>query len=169
MAGITAENSNMPWWAPGRPLIISDPEKLTYFARANAVRAGVQNMPGALSGVAVGDGEWANPFVGDSDGPGADRAFTSSEAFYSQPVLSSGNRMVPSGVSTNADGSNIETPSGGSTLDSFFNAFNRMLRGPAAQPFGPQPTVAPSPWPWVIGAGAVGLGLLVLAKRRRRA
>lgn len=35
---------------PTRTFVVSDPSKLTYFARANAVRAGVANMYGSLSG-----------------------------------------------------------------------------------------------------------------------
>jgi len=35
---------------PTRTMVVSDPEKLTYFARANAVRAGVANTWGAFSG-----------------------------------------------------------------------------------------------------------------------
>jgi len=36
--------------SPRRTLITADPSKLTYFARANAVRAGVANTWGALEG-----------------------------------------------------------------------------------------------------------------------
>lgn len=36
--------------APGRRFIVSDPSKLSYFARAGAVRAGVANTWGSLQG-----------------------------------------------------------------------------------------------------------------------
>ena len=154
MPGMTAEN-NVPWWAPGRPLIVSDPNKLTYFAQANAVRAGVQSMPGALQGVAVGDSEWASYPDG---GPGDMRANTSLDMFNSTATGSN---------SVGAD--NVETPSGGGTLDSFFSAINSFLRAPAPNQYGPPPQLAaPSPWPWLVGAGAVGIGLIVLSKRRSR-
>lgn len=162
MPGMTPDN-NAPWWAPGRPLIISDPSKLTYFARANAVRAGVQNMPGALSGVAVGDSEWATY---PESGPGDMRANMSLEMFNS--TVSSGDRQLPMSVaagSYSVDSSSIETPSGGSALDSFFNALNRFVSPPPT--YAPQPVAQPSPWPWVIGAGVLGVGLLVLTKKRR--
>lgn len=166
MPGMTPE-SNVPWWAPGRPFIISDPNKLTYFARANAIRAGVMNMPGSLSGVAVGDGgDWANPY-GTEDGPGADRAFTSAFSFYN-PTVDTGNRTVPRSIeeASYAAGSGaVEMPSGGNTVDSFFNALNRLISGPQSAPQVYKP--APSPWPWVIGVGAVGIGLLYLTKRKR--
>ena len=168
MAKNLIPESNNPWWAPGRPCIVTDPNKLTYFARANAIRAGVSSSAGALSGVAVGDGDWADPYAGDSDGPGADRAFTSAKSFY-LPTSSAGNRVVPrdvEGYRNSVDSSYVETPSGGSTLDSFFNSFNSFLSSPAPNQFGPQAASVPSPWPWVIGAGAVGVGLLWLSKRR---
>lgn len=54
------DNSNAPWYGPGRPLIVADPNKLSYFAQANAVRAGVFNTWGALSGFGdVGDDQQA--------------------------------------------------------------------------------------------------------------
>ena len=161
-------NNNTPWWAPGRPLIVSDPEKLTYFARANAVRAGVQSMPGALTGVAVGDSEWANPFAAEDAAPGDMRANMSQQMF--DATVSAGPRQLPmsvAGGSMEVTGSNIETPSGGGTLDSFFNSFNKFMSAPAPQNWGAQPVRTPSPWPWVVGVGAVGLGLLWLSKRRR--
>ena len=165
MPGMTPEN-NAPWWAPGRPLIISDPEKLTYFARANAIRAGVMTSAGALQGVAVGDGgNWANPY-GTEDGPGADRAFTSAFSFYN-PTVDTGNRTVPTSVAAGsfAVGSgSVEMPSGGTSVDSFFNALNRLISSPqqAPQVYAP----APSPWPWVIGLGLAGIALVALTKKR---
>lgn len=47
---------------PSRSFIVSDPSKLTYFARANAVRAGTANTWGALSG--LGDPMPASPESG---------------------------------------------------------------------------------------------------------
>ncbi|TAL42424.1 MAG: hypothetical protein EPN91_08575 [Salinibacterium sp.] len=167
MPGMTDSN-NVPWWAPGRPLIISDPNKLTYFARANAVRAGL-TASAALHGVAVGDGEWANPFLSEDTAPGDDRAFTSAMSFYN-PSVDTGARQVPMGIAAGSfqqSAGTVETPSGGRTLDTFFNSFNNFLRSPAPGQYGPQPVAQPSPWPWVVGAGIAGVALLILARRRR--
>lgn len=165
MPGMTPEN-NVPWFAPGRPMIVSDPAKLTYFARANAIRAGVQNMPAALSGVAVGDSDWSQY---PDAAPGDMRAMTSLALF--DPTVDIGPRTVPNSISAasySMDSSGVETPTGAGTLDTFFNALNNLIRSPSPNTYGAPPSVAPSPWPWVIGAGAVGMGLLLLSKKRRR-
>jgi len=163
MPGMTPEN-NVPWWAPGRPMIVSDPSKLTYFARANAVRAGV--AASSFEGVAVGDSDWAQY---PDAAPGDMRANMSQSMF--NDTVDAGARMLPTSISAGSDSmsaGSVETPSGGGTLDRFFNSFNSFLTSPAPNPYGAQPRIAPSPWPWVIGVGAVGLGLLFLAKKRAR-
>lgn len=164
MPGMTEAN-NVPWWAPGRPLIVSDPEKLTYFARANAIRAGVQSMPGSFSGVAPGEGEWADPYAAEDAAPGDSRAMTS-QAFFDDPSLMSDNRVIPM---VTADGNvigakNVETNSGGSTLDFFFNKLNQLIKpAPVLQPTSLAP---PSPWPWVVGLGVAGVVLVMMTRRR---
>lgn len=160
------DNSNS---ALGRRLIVSDPNKLTYFARANAIRAGVQSTYGALTGVAPGDGEWANPYTTEDSAPGDDRAMLSVNMYNAQ--VAAGNRLVPGGVGEGtASTVNVETPGGGSTLERFFNAFNKFLSAPGgANPFQVTAPKSGGIGPWVVGAGIVGVGLLVLLAKRKRA
>lgn len=52
---------------PTRPYTVSDPNKLSYFARAGLVRMGLQNTAGAFSGLAdTGTDEQAMPGAGQS-------------------------------------------------------------------------------------------------------
>lgn len=148
MPGMLPDN-NAPWWGPGRPMIVSDPNKLTYFARANAVRAGVMGSAGALHGI----------------GDDLEQGGSSLDELYNGPV-SMGNRLTPTSIATGSAArttATVETPSGGSSLERFFSSFNSFLT-PAPVTF-PAAKVTPSPWPWLVGAAAVGVGLIVLSKK----
>lgn len=47
-------NSNIPGWAPRAPMIVTSDRKMSFFAKANAVRAGIRGSYGALSGESFG-------------------------------------------------------------------------------------------------------------------
>lgn len=44
-------NSNIPGWAPRAPMVVMSDSKMSYFAKASAVRAGIRGSYGALSGL----------------------------------------------------------------------------------------------------------------------
>ncbi len=64
---------------PRKDFIVSDPEKLTYFARANATRAGVTNTWGAFAG--LGNAMPETPLVG-ANGVKAAGAFQTIGDFF---------------------------------------------------------------------------------------
>lgn len=46
-----ATNSNIPGWAPRAPMIVMSEHKLSFFAKANSVRAGIRGSYGSLAGL----------------------------------------------------------------------------------------------------------------------
>lgn len=52
-------NNNIPGWAPRAPMVVMDDTKMSFFAKAAAIRAGVRGSSGALQGL----GEAGRDFV----------------------------------------------------------------------------------------------------------
>ena len=143
--------NNAPNWGPARPLVVSDPGKLSMFARANMVRAAVRGSYGALGGIGNIVGNRIVPIDATVNSElGRDWAFDP-ETMYGDATASG------SGSS-----GNVASPNGTSTVDQFFNRLNSLLS--------PQPTVQavpapPSPLPMLlIGAAALGAGYLLAKK-----
>jgi hypothetical protein len=114
--------------SPGRKLIVADPSKLTYFARANAVRSGVYNAWGSLGGLG---------FPGDGD-----------ETAIREAEQSSG---VSDADKTKAAGTF-------QTVGDFFGQIGRSLLGSASTPAPVIVQQAPNPAPYIVaGVAAVGV------------
>ncbi len=91
--------NNNPQWAPSRTLIVSDPSKLSYFARANAIRMGVSGSAGTFQGatVAIEPARGFGNVVTQEYDPGT------------------------GGYNPTANSSTVQTPSGGQSSESFLD------------------------------------------------
>lgn len=144
--------NNTPQWGPTKPLIVSDRSKLSYFARANMIRAGLN------AGAAVG-GEGA--FAGLGSITPANRI---------DPVSAATGGPLP-----DASGSMVTTGGGGQSVSDFLD---RLSRGVGAffttnQQPAPVPTYVPpdsgplglSMGAWLVGGVlALGVGYAILKK-----
>ena len=166
--------NNAPNWGPARPLIVTDPRKLTYFARANMVRAGVQGSYGALqgfgrecTGTPCRSLQGFGDIVGNRIVPGSiategavaitgkdnlGRNFTFDPETIYGDVTASGS----AGSSTTAD------PNGTSTVDQFFSRLNQLV-SPA--PVYSAPVQPSTPWLAYLAAGLAVVGVVVVGKK----
>ncbi len=154
-------SNNVPGWAPRRPLIVSDPSKLSYFARANATRSGL--AAGAAAG-AAGAAFGGMRVSGFGNAPSADDWSTWAKQ-QPQPTI---------GGSTPVEGARDVTQ-GGQTVADFFDRLSRATGSFFSNSTPPAATTvinAPSPGPlgipiggWVLGGIVVlGIGFVALKK-----
>lgn len=140
--------NNTPQWAPSKPLIVSDPSKLSYFARANLVRAGLS------AGVAAG---------------------TAGAAFGGLRVQGFGAVDSPSPTVGGAQptGNAKDVLQGGQTVGDFLSRLSRGVGSffgnePAPPPVVVQPEAGPLGVPiggWILGGiGVLAVGFLLIKK-----
>ena len=159
--------NNAPNWGPARPMVmVSDPNKLSYFARANAIRAGVRGTYGTLGDAfpqrIVPDGVDAYTVPGNStitDVTGAGYGF-STQALY--------NNGAPMAVQNAAD---TGIGGGTATVDAWVRRLNSLL-SPTQQPATEDAAASPvsaalprSPLALILGGAVLGyIGLKLMRK-----
>ncbi len=149
---------------PKRPLVVMDPSKLTYFARAQAVRAGATGAYGALSGLGYTVPDYARVSVdnmtGESTGSGVvTPEVTTEPGAYSGPGSRDGwvsDTAVPNAYTTAPGEPSMLS------IDKWMEQLNKLIAGNGGAQR--QSLAAPSPWPMVIGGAALLVGAVVLVK-----
>lgn len=152
-------SNNTPQWAPSKPLIVADPGKLSYFAKANYTRAGLSaGLAAATAGASAG---LRGVHVAGFGNAAINRIEQAS------PAVGGGQ---PTG-----GGRDIAMPGAGQSVTDFLsrlsNGVGAFLGGGAQQQ---QPVVVTQPEAgplgvpvggWVLaGVAVLGLGYLVLKK-----
>lgn len=129
-------NNNRPDWAPAKPLIVSDPSKLSYFAKANMIRGGMGAVAAAVS---------AEAFSGLS-GLGTIDGWTSGQASLGNAVQTRIQQLSPATGGPLPDATASDVTRGGQPLSSWLEGFGSFVKGviggnnPAAT--APVPTVS---------------------------
>lgn len=166
-------------WGPARPMIVSDPGKLSYFARANAVRAGIRGgaysaMPGSSSVAGLSGLGYT---VTDHGGIGIQEG-TSIVDQRLMPLSVAGSTnpspgyvfdpMVGYGDATAANSSSPNTLNSNGTMlvNRFFDMFNSVLgrNGNVSAPPMVQADTGPD-WGMLLGVGALAIGGVWVAKK----
>lgn len=166
-------------WGPARPMIVSDPGKLTYFARANAVRAGIRGgaysaIPGssAVAGLSgLGYTVTDHGGTGIQEGTGiVDRRLmpfsvagstNPSPGYVFDPMVGYGDATA--GTANSAP--NTLNSNGTMLVDRFFNMFNSVLgRNQNSAPPLVQADTGPD-WGMLLGVGALAIGGVWVAKK----
>lgn len=170
-------NSNAPWWGPGRTMIVTDPGKLTAFARANAVRAGVRGTYGAMGlsglgysvsdygGIGVSEG---GPITGKRLLPAQLTSYTNPDPGYVfDPNVGFGDNSA-SGPESSSSTMNQQ---GTMLIDRFFDMFNSVLGkvGTAVTPASMQPVDSgPGIGTVLVGGAAIVGGVLLVKKLMKK-
>lgn len=146
-------NSNAPWWGPGRPMVVADANKLSYFARANMVRAGVRGTYGALGGLS------------EIDVQGGKLVDTEEQGFQPVPFPVS-TPAPPSPLSpppmVTSDGQVLK-PGGAGFIDTFVSSLSNLFK-PAPPVQAPVVQQGMSTGTMVAIAGAAVVGGILLLK-----
>lgn len=148
----------MPDWGFSAPLVVSDPGKLSYFARANAVRAGVRGTWGTLSG--LGEVVGGRPAPTDIV-PQASTSPYAGTTFDPNAAYGDATPNIPQASVNTMNGN------GTATIGDWFSRLGASLFGPSvsAPPLVQASAVDYTPL-LLGGAAAIGIGYLVFKKKR---
>jgi hypothetical protein len=157
--------NNIPGWGPTKPLIVSDPSKLSYFAKANMIRGG-------MGGVAASS---ASAAFGDLAGGRSLNGWTAGVSGLGNAVQAQSASITPGRGSSMESVGAGQVPQGGQTVASWLDGFGTFIRGvvggsnPADMP--PPPTMETRADDTVLGIprtaaiiGGVVVGGLVIYK-----
>ncbi len=145
-----------------RSILVMDPKKLSYFARANAIRAGSMNTYGALAGVR-GFGEttaWEEAQAIEAEKEFAARQAQEAGNLFTGGAATGAGEGPATGANTKATGLQF--------VDAAVTKLNELF-SPR-----PPPTVAaanfssPSPWPLVLGGVALLAGGVLVFKMMKK-
>lgn len=145
--------------APSRRLLVMDSSKLSYFARAQAVRAGAQGTYGALAGFGTFGTAWEDSQAEEAEREFAERQMRETGALFTGGAAGGGAKV--------ATAENTKAGGGMQLVDSLVGGLNRLL-SPTPTPAAIQAGFRPSPWPLVLGAAALVVGGIVLVKVMKR-